>query len=339
MNSLMSKKTPDIYFDDNYGKLYEKVENGKAEVFCFQSEFGKVKNQFLIRQIPIKINGKIYYDIVTPYGYGGPIIIDCVNNKKSKLVSQYFKAFSQYCEENNIVSEFIRFHPLINNVNDFKEFYNVSCIRKTLGTNLKDFDNPVKSEFSKSCLKNIRKALNKGVTFEVLENPTEIGEFKQIYYSTMDRNNATDYYYFDDEYFDNILTYFKENTIIVKAIYEGKTIAQGLYFVYGKNIHIHLSGTLSEYLYLSPAYILRYAITLWGKDNGYEIIHHGGGRSNSMEDGLFKFKKGFAKNTEFDFYIGTMVWNDKIYSELCNIVQVNEKTDFFPRYRYKDVGK
>lgn len=333
MNSTGTETTLDIYFEENYGKLYEKVEKGKAKIFRLKSELGEVRNQFIIREIPIKIDSETYYDIVTPYGYGGPIIIDCNKNHKTELVKQYFEAFSRYCYENNIVSEFIRFHPLFNNVDDFKEYYDVSCIRKTLGTNLKDYDDPIQSEFSKSCRRNIRKALNKGIKYEVIENPEDIGEFKQIYYSTMDRNNANDYYYFDDEYFNNILKYFRKNIILVKAIYEGKTIAQGLYFIYRKNIHIHLSGTLSEYLYLSPAYILRYAVTLWGKENGYEMIHHGGGRTNSPEDGLYKFKKGFAKNTEFDFYIGKRIWNIDIYNKLCRMKNIEGAIEYFPLYR------
>ena len=65
--------------------------------------------------------------------------------------------------KNNIVSEFIRFHPICQNALDFKEIYNATCIRKTLGTNLEKYDNPIQEEFSKSCRKNIRQALNKGI--------------------------------------------------------------------------------------------------------------------------------------------------------------------------------
>lgn len=335
MNSLIEGNKKDIYFDNNYGKLYEKVENGKAEVFLFTSEYGTVKNQFIKREVPRKIDGKTFYDIVTPYGYGGPIVIANDDQKREELVLQYMKSFSQYCKENNIVSEFIRFHPMINNAHDFKDVYTISCDRKTIGTNLIDFDNPIQSEFSKSCRKNIQKALNKGVNFEVVENPTDISEFKKIYYSTMDRNNATEYYYFDDEYFDLLITFFKNNILVVKAMHEDITIAQGLYFVYGKNIHIHLSGTLSEYLYLSPAYVLRYAVTLWGKENGYEMIHHGGGRSSKSDDSLYLFKKQFGKNTEFNFYTGKKIWNNEIYSDLTRILNVTKNTEYFPAYRSK----
>ena len=319
----------DLYFDENYGKLYEKTENGKAEIFKYEDENGVVSNQFIKRNIPMIQD---YYDIVTPYGYGGPIIEECKN--KEILLQNYNEAFKRYCEKNNIVSEFVRFHPIINNALDFKKIYDVVYMRKTLGTNLEKYNDPIQEEFSKSCRKNIRQCKNKGITVVVTEAPKDISKFKEIYYSTMKRNNATDYYYFKDEYFSKILQYFPQNILTVEAIYEGKTIAMGLYFIYNKILHIHLSGTLTEYLYLSPAYMLRYGATLWAKEHGYKLIHHGGGRSNSLEDSLYLFKKNFARNTEFDFYIGKKIWNEKIYNKLCQEKHIDpKKIDFFPAYR------
>ena len=67
---------------------------------------------------------------------------------------------------------------------------------------------------------------------------------------------------------------------------------------------------------MSPAYILRYAVTVWGKENGYKLIHHGGGRSNSEEDSLYLFKKNFAKLYDTDFYIGKKIWNEKMSEPL-----------------------
>lgn len=323
----------DIYFEKKYGKTYEDIENGKVKIFAYKDKNGKITNQFILRKIPIKLDGKTYFDIVTPYGYGGPIIEECVEGKEQCLVEAYIKNFEKYCYKNKIISEFVRFHPLVNNADDFSKHYNAEHIRNTLGTNLKDFEEPIKEEFSKSCRKNIRQALNKGVTYKITEAPSDIHDFKKIYYSTMDRNKATDYYYFGDKYFNQILKYFKKNILLVEAIYEEKTIACGLYFIYNKTIHIHLSGTLNEYLFLSPAYILRYAVTLWGKENGYEVIHHGGGRSNSEEDSLYKFKKQFAQHTKFEFYIGKKIWNQEIYEELCKAKKVEENETFFPAYR------
>src|SRR5699024_11094695 len=130
---------------------------------------------------------------------------------------------------------------------------------------------------------------------KVTTKPSDVSKFKKFYYSTMDRNNATEYYYFNDEYFNACVELFKDNLLLVESVYEGKTIAMGFYFIYDDIIHIHLSGTLSEYLNLSPACILRYGVTEWGKENGYKIIHHGGGRTNDPDDSLYKFKKQFGK--------------------------------------------
>lgn len=324
----------DIYFEANYGKLYEKIENGRAVCWKYDGKEGCISHQFILREIPIRLNNQLWYDIITPYGYGGPII-ERVNEPYSKddLITAFEKRFSEYCLENKIVSEFVRFHPLINNALDFKQLYNAECIRQTLGINLKDFENPTEMEFSKSCRKSIRQALNKGISSRITLSPCNVDIFKTIYYSTMDRNNAREYYYFDDEYFENCLKYFKDNILLVEALYQDKTVAAGVYFVYNKTIHIHLSGTLSEYLYLSPAYILRYAVTLWGKENGYYVVHNGGGRSNSIDDPLFKFKKQFSKNTEFNFYVGKKIWNQELYNKLCVIKGVEHNQTYFPAYR------
>lgn len=324
------KEAIDLYFDENYGKLYEKIENGKANVFEYEDENGKITNQFLIREIPEKVEGNTFYDLVTPYGYGGPVIH--YSNNKEKLLENYENTFTKYCKENNFVSEFVRFHPIIKNYEDFSKMYNAQYMRKTLITKL-DEETPEVNQFGKSCRKNIRQAMNKGVSFKITENPDSIGSFKEIYYSTMDRNNATDYYYFDDHYFNDILKYYKNNLILIEATFEDKVIAAGLYFTYKDIIHIHLSGTLNEYLYLSPAYILRYAVTVWGKENGYKLIHHGGGRSNSEEDSLYLFKKNFAKLYDTDFYIGKKIWNEELYNKLCEIKNVDPNESFFPAYR------
>ena len=323
----------DIYFRPEYGKLCELIDGGLSEIFEYKTEHGSVTNLFIKREIPTLLDGVRYYDIITPYGYGGPVVNAESEEFTAALCSGYDKAFTRYCEENNIVSEFVRFHPLYENARDFGEIYHPEYIRDTLGTALEIYDDPVQSEFGKSCRKNIRRALNAGISFSVTRSPENIDEFMEIYYSTMDRDNASDFYYFDKKYFDTLLEYFSDDIIYTRAVYQDKVIAANICFVTDGNIHIHLSGTLSEYLYLSPAYVLRYAVTLWGKENGCKVIHHGGGTSNSPEDPLFSFKKQFAKNTRFEFCIGKKIRNSDIYNRLCEMAGAPADSSFFPAYR------
>lgn len=325
----------DIYFEPGYGKLYERIENGTSEVFEFNSSIGTIKHMFIKREIPFRVNDEIYFDLVTPYGYGGPLITQFQEGFKDELVKEFKHEFQKYCKKNNIVSEFVRFHPVIGNANDFEDCYDVAHIRNTVGTNLTDFGDPLQSEFSKSCRKNIKKALKEDISYRITEKPKDVSKFKKIYYSTMERNKASDYYYFDEDYFKQCVELFGENLLLVEAIHKQQTIAMGFYFVYDEFIHIHLSGTLSEFLHLSPAYILRYAVTEWGKQKGYKLIHHGGGRTNDEKDNLYLFKKQFGKNTEFEFYVGKKVWDQETYRKLCDVQEINEKIEFFPAYRAK----
>lgn len=63
---MMDNLAIDIYFDKNYGKLYEKIEKGKSIIYKYEDENGVVSNQFILRKIPIEIDQNEYFDIVTP---------------------------------------------------------------------------------------------------------------------------------------------------------------------------------------------------------------------------------------------------------------------------------
>ena len=324
----------DIYFQNGYGKLYEEIEGGTAEIYNYKSSLGEIKHQYIRREIPFDVSGgSRCYDLITPYGYGGPIVLSGNEDGKKDLCIAFEKEFSEYCKENNIVCEFVRFHPVINNAKDFKEIYNPIFMRHTLGTNLKDYYDPIKNEFSKSCRQSVRQALNKGVTYRVTHNPDNIDSFPEIYYSTMKRDNASEFYYFKQSYFDEILRNFKENILYIEALYQDKIISAGLYLICEGIIHIHLAGTLSEYLFSSSSYLLLYAAAIWGKENGCNLIHHGGGITNSLDDSLYLYKKKFAQNTEFDFYVGKKIWDYEKYERFCMHKNVSPDIDFFPAYR------
>lgn len=322
----------DIYFDPHYGKLYEKIEDGKAVFWKYEGEEGEVIHQFILRKIPSNL-GCEWFDIVTPYGYGGPLVrYVSDNHTREQLVEAFHGSFEKYCKENNIVSEFVRFHPIFRNADDFKNVYDVSFNRYTRGTNLCDFDDPINEEFSKSSKKIIRQLLRDGVSWKITESPSDLEMFKKIYYATMDRHSADEYYYFDDLYFEKCLNNFGDHIILVEIIYQEKIISAAICFTLGDIIHVHLSGTLPQYLNLSPAYLFKYCTVLWGKERGYKLMHHGGGKTADEQDPLYLYKQRFSKNTKFEFYIGKKIWNRETYDELCR-KKGNISSDYFPLYR------
>ena len=328
---IMSEKYPDIYFEPAYARLYE-TKDSQAVEYRFECAYGVITNLFLKRNINISLaDGIQYYDIITPYGYGGPVIHR--TTEQEKLIAAYMEDFQCFTRREHIVDEFVRFHPIIGNGVDFKEAYYSTFDRNTVGTTL-TYEDVIATEFSKHRRKVIRHILkNPEIRYEIDEHPKTLDDFVEVYYSTMDRDNADDYYYFDKEYFRSMLAAFPDHIITGKVFLGNTLIAMGVYFRYKKFLHAHLSGTVSAYLEYSPAYILKYALALYGHEKGYEVIHYGGGSSRSPDNGLYKFKREFGKNTEFDFYIAKKVWNEDVYRRLCDMKGADINAAFFPAYR------
>lgn len=322
----------DIYYEPVYGKLSEITDKGTLEIYDHSTERGTIRHMFIKRSLPVEIDpDQNYSDIISPYGYGGPLILE-VNGNVEDLVAEFNDSFTRYCRDNKIISEFVRFHPILQNQKGFEKMYETIYMRNTVATYLDHVEDPFTQQFSKGTRKNIRKAIDAGVVTSVTENPQDLSTFVEIYYNTMDRNQANDYYYFPEKYFSFLEEEMSQYLINVNAYYDEVCIASGIYFAYDEIMQIHLSGTRREYLHLSPAYLLRHEAIKWAKEKGIKVVHHGGGTTNDPKDTLLAFKKQFSKDDLLDFYIGKKIYNQEVYDEMVP-KSGKASSDFFPAYR------
>ena len=106
----------DIFYYPEYLRLFELHGDGKPYLFVYyESKDDVVIYPFLkrsLREIHQFHNlPKNLFDITSPYGYGGYL------RKNNNInMEQFYVYFCNYCKENNIVSEFIRFNPILNNI-------------------------------------------------------------------------------------------------------------------------------------------------------------------------------------------------------------------------------
>ena len=323
----------DIYFTHAYGKLNEWVDQGTCHVFQHHSPYGTIRHMFIKRPIPETGSQEIWYDLVTPYGYGGPLCQAVVPGKEAELLHGFEEDFGEYCQRHRIVSEFIRFHPLAGNADCFQNLYEIRHDRKTVGTDLQTYSDPYHQELSKSCRANIRKALKNGLEFRITENPSKLEDFMAVYYHSLNRNGSSDYYYFPKEYFDQCIRDFRDHLLLAE-VYHGKQIlSMGLCFIWSRKLFIHLSGTAEDAYHRSAAYLLRHGILEWAGNHGVHLVYHGGGKSSRDNDSLYVFKKRFGMNTSFPFYTGKRIWNQAVYDDLCNRHSKPAESCFFPSYR------
>ncbi|WP_423189027.1 GNAT family N-acetyltransferase [Alkalibacterium sp. f15] len=319
-----------LYFNEKYGKLYEKHERAEVVTFVFENEHGKITHMFMKKEIPIKVNNTIYYDVFTPYGYGGPLILKASNI--DQLIRDYQTAFTIYCKKQRIVSEFIRFHPIENQ--KMREQFNgqVDYVGPQI---VRDLSDPVEENISKRTLRYYRRNKHRDIKTVYDSSGTYLDGFLEIYYSTMEKNNAQEYYYFDRQFFENLNIELKDHYVYVHIFMDDLIIASELILFGETYSYGFLKGTRKGYYEMNPNINMEIDGIKFLKEKAIKYYILGGGHKS--EDGIYQFKKKFAENSDYHYYIGKKTHDLKTYEKLVkirfNTNAIPQNILFFPAYR------
>lgn len=320
----------DVYWLSGYVKAFRIHGDGEPLLFSYDDGITRGINVVMKRDVSNdeRFKGKIaeghYFDLTTPYGYGGWII-------EGKETEGLFSAYSAWMEKNGMICEFVRFHPMLKNHEACCSFYEViqlgEVVHMDLATQEGIWDNIISKNRNV-----IRKAIKNDVRIYNGRFPGIFGKFREIYNGTMDKDNADPYYYFEDDFYTSILEDLPENAQVFWAETEGRVIAASIMLTANGRMNYHLSGSLREFGSLAPTNLLLYKAALWGNANGYKTFYLGGG-VGSGEDSLFKFKRAFYKNDLNHFFIGKKTYDQERYNYLVSMRESIENQYFFPKYR------
>ena len=106
----------DVYYLSGYTKAFKLHGDGEPTLFYYHDEEIRAINVVMVRDIALdkmfidKVETQSLFDITTPYGYGGFIIEGNPNESNYKKINE---EYSDYCRSKNIISEFVRFHPVL----------------------------------------------------------------------------------------------------------------------------------------------------------------------------------------------------------------------------------
>lgn len=319
----------DVYYHPAYLKASALIEEGEVCVFRYDGPEGRVVHPLIKRPVPSHLTRERLYDAATPYGYGGPLVLEA-KGSRHELIQAAHQAFLAWCHQQHIVSVFVRFHPLLQNAADFGDLYHAQLSRHTVATHLVGAD-VVASEFGKSARKNFRRAVESGVTWRLTEGPGRLDAFVDVYRDTMDRAGARDFYYFPPAYFE-LLSEMGSQLVTLEICDGDQIMAAGLYLLGDRFAHAHLSGTYRQFLPKSPAVVLKAVMAEYCAGRGLEWIHYGGGVTAAEDDPLFLFKKQFTRQGLFPFYLGRLIVDEAAYEALTQ-AHGGHRSDFFPAYR------
>lgn len=325
----------DVYYLAEYAMGFEKNGDGKAQLIYFEYEETRAVQVVLKRDIAYLdifkeyIEEGKYFDFITPYGYGGFLV---EGEDYEILIHEY----EMFCLEQNIISEFVRFHPILKNHKKMEQFYQTEYVGNTVCIDTVSED-IIWKNFSSKNRNTIRKAQKSGQNIYWGRDEAILKEFIEIYEDTMKKNNAKGYYFFNKRLYDSILKDLKQNAIWFYSRYQGEITAMAI-FLYGNGtVHYHLSASREKYRFLASTNLVLYEAAVWASNQGYTKLHMGGGLG-AQEDSLYKFKKSFNREEDLKYFTGKKIYHEKIYNELSELRrnQMIQETsnNYFPQYRY-----
>ena len=329
--AVRSFKAYDVYWLSGYARAFKLHGDGEPYLYYYENEGIRGIHLVMKRDIAKApffkglLEEKRFFDYSSPYGYGGWLI-------EGENTEQLFAAYEKQVRAEGIVSEFIRFHPMLRNHEACRDFYQVIGLGTVVHMDL-DSPETIWANLTSKNRNMIRKAEKNGLRIYQGRYPAIYETFREIYNATMDKDQADPYYYFEPEFYRSVLEDLPENATVFYAMAEDRIIAASIMLTANGRMNYHLSGSLREYAHLAPTNLLLYKAALWGCANGCRTLYLGGG-VGSGEDSLFKFKKAFYRGEDLNrFNNGKKIICEESYRELEDLRNPPEESHYFPRYR------
>ena len=292
--------------------------------------FSSKSTEFALPVVMRQIDGTENKDITSVYGYAGPL--SNRENPDIQAVTEFQKELLHFFDQHKIVSVFARLHPLFSNQKFILSgLGEVVDTNQTVGIDLSLPEHEQKKQYSHSVKNHISRLKRRNVIVKKAETREEIDVFIEIYKENMKRVNASEIYFFGNDYFYQFIEKIPSSLFL--AYYNDQAISGSLFTNCNGIVQPHLSATRDEYLRWSPLKLVWDHIRIDAIEKNAKWLHIGGGVGGA-DDSLFQFKAQFS-NLRLLFRTWRYIHNEDAYTKL-----VSEKyhsnyhqSSFFPLYR------
>lgn len=275
-------------------------------------------------------------DIVSPYGYGGPLHWGLDDVEASAKV--FWAEFGTWARAQSIVSEFVRFSLFDEDVLPYP-----GPTRTRQANYVRELDVPAEDLWQgveSKVRRNARRALREGVSIIVDDRGAYVEDFLRIYLGTMDRCASAEWYRFDRSFFARLHAALPGRFAYVLAQLKGEIVSADLLLLSADTGYYFLGGTQASSFSTRPNDLVKVEAMNWLRETGRRRYVLGGGVQ--PQDGLERYKRGFAPRGAVDFSTGERILSPRCYDALVagtrrrfssSGVEWDESDDFFPAYR------
>jgi hypothetical protein len=307
----------DVYFYPEYLQSYECYPDIEACCALYKNNDAILLYPFLksiILSTKFSSSFEVLQDIQSAYGYGGPVVNK--TGEDPNFLDEAWRDFADWCNSERVVSEFVGFHPIIDNVRWAPMSMKTFLDRATVPIYLKEYSHDL---YSSSYYRRHRQMLNKaervGFTFDTLTAKSELSWFVPLYQETQDFLQASSKTLFNEEYFKTLVHEFGRRAWLGVVKLSGEIVAAALVLEGASYLHSHLMGYKRNIQSSGMTNLLYHGIALEGIKRNKSILHMGGGNSANEKDSLFLFKKSLSPERA-RFSLGTLCHNQLNYEKL-----------------------
>ena len=305
----------DVFYSPGFAQLCQATLDADHQVRCagYANNDGAVLlYPFVLRSMrkfverPVADN---LYDSISLYGRGG-----VVGQASDSSLATFHNDLAAYMQRHRVLCSFDRLHPLIGNERLLSPKSVVRDVGGFVVVDLRPGEADIEASFKSSVRKDIRKAQRNGVKCFSESNCDHLADFMEIYYQTMERNSANEFYFFPEAFFASLPRHLPGMFTFFYATYGDRIVSCELVLHCADYSHSFLGGTRKEALPLAANPILKFEIFKKMKTNGCQYFLLGGGQAPN--DGIFNFKKSYAPEGVYPSYIGGTVWQPDAYESL-----------------------
>jgi GNAT acetyltransferase-like protein len=320
----------DVYDLPEYARVCAKYEAATPIAFYASEGTQCCLIPLLQRALPLHLQApESWSDAVSPYGYSSALFVGDAE-WSLRVVSEFVRV----CSQRDIISVFVRLHPLLAAP---AAVLDASGVRVTHGNTVHvDLSLPeqvLRMQLRKDHKLRIARLCDQGFNV-VLDDWSLFDRFVHIYWDTMRRRDADQYYLLPADYFRDLRDALGPRLHLLSVIAPDHSVAAAGLFTETSGIaQFHLSGTAPEHQRSAPSKLMLDRAIMWAKTAGNRVLHLGGG-VGSRHDGLYDFKGGFSP-LRSAFRTWRVVCDVKRYLELSGAARAtNASSDgFFPLYR------
>lgn len=278
-----------------------------------------------------KIEHSDYCDFTSSYGYSGPISNKAFNSLSDDFVENFKYAFVDFMQNNKAVSVFCRLNPFLNQSSLLNKIDNVRNNGRTIYMDLTESLDVQIARYNKRLSRQLRQLRRFGYVLKEAKTELEIQHFTKMYHKNMIRVDASQRYFYSEDYFTSLIESQEFNTKLL-LMYDGDKIVCGAVVLWGNGIiRNHLSATHESYISLSPSKLMTDEISKLGRELGMKYLHLGGG-VGGKEDTLFNFKLSFS-NLVLQDNIWCFISDHSAYDQLVTQKNITSNMAYFPLYR------